>query len=69
MVSSTWAIEWAEMATSRRDAVSNASVIASSDSSVGAAFSVGIGTPLVQPVDVLIAPQTLPPGHRSSLQL
>jgi hypothetical protein len=45
MVSSTCAIERAEMATNNRDAVSNASVIKSTESSCAAAFSVGIDTP------------------------
>ena len=42
MVSSTWEIERADMATSSRDAVSNASVIVSSDSPAAVALSVPI---------------------------
>jgi hypothetical protein len=63
MVSSTWAIERAEMATSKRDVVSNASVIKSTESSCAAAFSVGIGTPPSGPLGVVLAPQRLQPGN------
>ena len=50
MVSSTCAMERAEMPTSNRDAVSNASVITSSDSSAAVAFSVAIQAPFPGPV-------------------
>src|SRR5262249_16049595 len=46
MFSSTAAIECAEIATNKRDAVSNASVIASDESSTGTALSIGIVVPL-----------------------